>query len=331
MKSNMEELIHHFKLFTEGFHVPEGEAYAAVEHPKGEFGIYIVSDGANKPYRLKIRAPGFAHLAALDEMARGHMIADAVAVIGTHGHRVRRDRPMSHPHAFRPTPATALSAATLERFAREVAKYPADQKQSAVMACLAIVQQDAGLRQPRQREREVADYLGMAPIAVHEVTTFYNMYNQQPVGKYKLNVCTNLPCQLRDGAKALAHLEQKLGIDMGETTRRRHVHAAAERMPGRLRRLAGDAGQRPHHVQLHEQRQARPADRRLAQADRERPNDVARASAPAVPGHRRPDLLPRPPHRAADLCRPGRHQLAPGRLRGARRLQGAAQDPRARA
>ena len=83
MKSNMEELIHHFKLFTEGFHVPAGEAYAAVEHPKGEFGIYLVSDGANKPYRLKIRAPGFAHLAALDEMARGHMIADVVALIGT--------------------------------------------------------------------------------------------------------------------------------------------------------------------------------------------------------------------------------------------------------
>jgi NADH-quinone oxidoreductase subunit D len=83
MKSNMEELIHHFKLFTEGFHVPEGEAYAAVEHPKGEFGIYAISDGANKPYRLKIRAPGFAHLAAMDEMSRGHMIADAVAVIGT--------------------------------------------------------------------------------------------------------------------------------------------------------------------------------------------------------------------------------------------------------
>jgi NADH-quinone oxidoreductase subunit D len=83
MKANMEELIHHFKLFTEGMHVPEGEAYAAVEAPKGEFGIYLVSDGANKPYRLKIRAPGFAHLAAFDEMARGHMIADAVAIIGS--------------------------------------------------------------------------------------------------------------------------------------------------------------------------------------------------------------------------------------------------------
>jgi NADH-quinone oxidoreductase subunit D len=83
MKTGMEDLIHHFKLFTEGFRVPEGESYAAVEHPKGEFGIYIVSDGANKPYRLKIRAPGFPHLAALDELARGHMIADAVAIIGT--------------------------------------------------------------------------------------------------------------------------------------------------------------------------------------------------------------------------------------------------------
>lgn len=83
MKQNMEDLIHHFKLFTEGIHVPRGEAYVAVEHPKGEFGIYIISDGANKPYRLKIRAPGFAHLAALDEMTRGHMIADLVAIIGT--------------------------------------------------------------------------------------------------------------------------------------------------------------------------------------------------------------------------------------------------------
>ncbi len=83
MKTNMEELIHHFKLFTEGMRVPAGEAYAAVEHPKGEFGVYIVSDGANKPYRLKIRAAGFAHLQALDEMSRGHMLADVVTIIGT--------------------------------------------------------------------------------------------------------------------------------------------------------------------------------------------------------------------------------------------------------
>ncbi|HWK61983.1 MAG TPA: NADH-quinone oxidoreductase subunit D [Eoetvoesiella sp.] len=83
MKTGMEDLIHHFKLFTEGMHVPKGEAYAAVEHPKGEFGTYVISDGANKPYRLKIRAPGFVHLQSLDEMTRGHMIADAVTIIGT--------------------------------------------------------------------------------------------------------------------------------------------------------------------------------------------------------------------------------------------------------
>ena len=83
MKGDMEALIHHFKLFTEGYCVPEGEAYAAVEHPKGEFGVYLVSDGANKPYRMKIRAPGFVHIASLDEMSRGHMIADVVAIIGT--------------------------------------------------------------------------------------------------------------------------------------------------------------------------------------------------------------------------------------------------------
>ena len=83
MKEDMEAMIHHFKLFTEGFHIPEGEAYCAVEHPKGEFGTYIISDGANKPYRLKIRAPGFPHLAALNEMTQGHMLSDLVAIIGT--------------------------------------------------------------------------------------------------------------------------------------------------------------------------------------------------------------------------------------------------------
>jgi NADH-quinone oxidoreductase subunit D len=83
MKDDMESLIHHFKLFTEGYCIPEGECYVGIEHPKGEFGIYLVSDGANKPYRLKIRAPGFAHLASMNEMVNGHMLADVVAVIGT--------------------------------------------------------------------------------------------------------------------------------------------------------------------------------------------------------------------------------------------------------
>jgi NADH-quinone oxidoreductase subunit E len=110
-----------------------------------------------------------------------------------------------------------LSDAMRTRFDREVAKYPADQKPSAVMACLSIVQQEQGWVSP-EAEQAVADYLGMAPIAVHEVTTFYNMYNQQPVGSYKLNVCTNLPCQLRGGQKALDHLCHQLGVEPYGTT-----------------------------------------------------------------------------------------------------------------
>jgi len=110
-----------------------------------------------------------------------------------------------------------LSDATRARFDREVAKYPADQRQSAVMACLAIVQQQEGYVS-RAAEDAIAAHLGMPPIAVYEVTTFYNMYNQRPLGKFKLNVCANLPCQLRDGQKAIDHLCSKLGIEQGGTT-----------------------------------------------------------------------------------------------------------------
>ena len=114
-------------------------------------------------------------------------------------------------------PHVPFPADMLARFAREVAKFPAVQKQSAVMACLTIVQAERGWVS-RDSEDEVAAYLGMAPIAVYEVTTFYNMYNQQPVGKFKINVCTNLPCQLRDGQQALAHICKKLGVAVGGTT-----------------------------------------------------------------------------------------------------------------
>jgi NADH-quinone oxidoreductase subunit E len=110
-----------------------------------------------------------------------------------------------------------LSDATRTRFDKEAAKYPANQKISAVMACLAIVQQEQGWISAAS-EQTIGDYLGVPAIAVKEVTTFYNMYNQQPVAKYKLNVCTNLPCQLRDGHKALNHLCSKLGVEMGGTT-----------------------------------------------------------------------------------------------------------------
>ena len=110
-----------------------------------------------------------------------------------------------------------ISAAASARFDKEIAKYPADQKQSAVMACLAIVQQELGFVSA-ESEKLVAEVLGMPPIAVHEVTTFYNMYNQRALGKYKFNVCTNLPCQLRNGQQALDHLCKRLGVEEGGTT-----------------------------------------------------------------------------------------------------------------
>jgi NADH-quinone oxidoreductase subunit E len=116
-----------------------------------------------------------------------------------------------------PAHAMSLSEATRQRFAVEVAKYPADQKQSAVMACLAIVQHEQGCVS-QAAEMAVAACLDMPPIAVHEVTTFYNMYNQAPIGRFKLNVCTNLPCTLRDGESALAHLCSRLAVEPYGTT-----------------------------------------------------------------------------------------------------------------
>jgi len=141
-----------------------------------------------------------------------------------------------------------ISESTKARFAREVAKFPADQKQSAVMACLSIVQQELGWVSP-DSEQIVADYLGMPVMAVHEVTTFYNMYNQKPVGKFKLNVCTNLPCQLRGGQKALEHLAHKLGVGVGETT----ADGLFTLQPSECQGACADAP-----VQLHEPRQTRP-------------------------------------------------------------------------
>ncbi len=110
-----------------------------------------------------------------------------------------------------------FAAETLQKFAREVAKYPADQKQSAVMACLAHAQEEKGWLAPETIEA-VAHYLGMPPIAAYEVASFYNMYDLKPVGKYKITVCTNLPCALSGGYHAADYVKQKLGIDFGETT-----------------------------------------------------------------------------------------------------------------
>ena len=110
-----------------------------------------------------------------------------------------------------------LSEAALRRIDREVAKYPPDQKQSAVMSALAIAQDEKGWLPPEAMDF-VATYLGMPPVAVYEVATFYAMYNRRPVGRYKVTICTNLPCALQDGVKAADYLKAKLGIGFGETT-----------------------------------------------------------------------------------------------------------------
>ena len=205
MKADMEALIHHFKLFTEGYCVPEGEVYAAVEHPKGEFGIYLVSDGANKPYRLKVRAAGFAHLAAHERAGAGAHARGRGGDHRHHGHRVRGDRPVS-----------GLSHHTREVIDHWVAKYPPDRQQSAVLAALTEAQHENGGHLTVALMDEVADYLGMPRIAVYEVASFYSMLETKPVGRHSVSVCTNLSCWLRGADALVAHVEKKLGIKTGK-------------------------------------------------------------------------------------------------------------------
>ena len=160
-------------------------------------------------------------------------------------------------------PATAAARARTRsrKIDREVAKYPPDQKQSAVMAALAIAQDENGWLSTETMDF-VAQYLGMPPVAVYEVASFYTMYNLKPVGRYKLTICTNLPCALQGANAAAEHLKRTLGIGFNETTRRRRVHAEGRRVLGRLRRRAGAARQQQAHVQLDDAGQARRAARR---------------------------------------------------------------------
>jgi hypothetical protein len=216
MKEDMEALIHHFKLFTEGYCVPAGEVYAAVEHPKGEFGIYLISDGANKPYRVKVRAPGLRTCRHGRDGA-GHMLADVVAVIGTQdivfgeidresagrhavtkpclsAHATRRDRPLADA-SIRPSAGSPRCSAALREVQHENGGY------------LTTALMDA-----------VAEYLDMPPIAVYEVASFYSMFELKPVGRTASRSAPTSPACLRGGDEILAHIEKKLGIKLGEST-----------------------------------------------------------------------------------------------------------------
>ena len=253
MKSNMEELIHHFKLFTEGMHVPAGEAYAAVEHPKGEFGIYLISDNANKPYRLKIRAPGFAHLSAARRNGarphdrrrrRDHRHA---------GHRVRGDRPMNAPMVLSPDALAKIDAA--------VAKYPPDQKQSAVMAALTIAQDEKGWLSTEtmdfvaQLSRHAADRGLRSRVVLHDVRLEARRAAQaHDLHQPAVRAAGRHP---RGGA---SEAEARHRLQRNDARRSRHVEG--RRMLRRVRRCAGAPAQQQADVVRDDARKARCASSR---------------------------------------------------------------------
>ena len=218
MKTSMEALIHHFKLYTEGYHVPAGEVYVATESPKGEFGVYLVADGTNRPYRCRIRAPGFVHLEGMDAMLRGHMLADVPAVLGFDRHRVRRGRPMSRVRLHDEQPASfAFNDEMKARANRIVAKYPKGRQQSAVIPLLDLAQRQEGWVTKPAIET-VAAILDMAYIRVLEVATFYTMFNLAPVGKNHIQICTSLSCELRGSDEVVRACKDRLGVGLGGTT-----------------------------------------------------------------------------------------------------------------
>ena len=208
MKRSMEALIHHFKLYTEGFHVPEGEVYAAVEAPKGEFGVYLVADGSNKPYKCKIRAPGFAHLcrpwiscaaATCWRMSR----RSSVRSISCSGRSIADGRPPPRAEEHLQPKEFAFTAENLAWAQSEIKKYPAGRQQSAVISLLWRAQEQCGGWLPQKAIEAVAAMLGMAKIRVLEVATFYTMFLLSPVGrKAHVQVCGTTPCVLR-GAEEL--------------------------------------------------------------------------------------------------------------------------------
>jgi Ni,Fe-hydrogenase III large subunit/NADH:ubiquinone oxidoreductase subunit E len=212
MKRSMEALIHHFKLYTEGYHVPAGSTYTVTEAPKGEFGVYLVADGTNKPYRCKIRAPGYAHLQAMEVLSKGHMLADAVAVIGSAGRGVRGDRPVSVRPIAPPEaqPASfAFSMRTSEaQIANEfVARYPAGKQASAVMPLLDCRAQkpdegwltDRRLGAARGHRCGGRSAVRCRYIRVYEVATFYFDVQSGQAGRPApgAGLRTTTPCWLR--------------------------------------------------------------------------------------------------------------------------------------
>ena len=220
LKESMEALIHHFKLFTEGYRVPKGDVYTAVEAPKGEFGVYLISDGSNKPYRCKIRAPGFSHLQAMDYLIRGHMLADVPAVLGSldivlerltdEFKKVHNDQPKEF----------KFSDENLKKAEDILKRYPEKNKKSAVMPFLYLAQKQNSNWIPLAAMKYIAKLLSMPYISVYEVATFYTMYNLAPVGKHFIQVCTTTPCLIRGADKIVNLCKEKISPNENEISKK---------------------------------------------------------------------------------------------------------------
>jgi hypothetical protein len=207
MKRSMEALIHHFKLYTEGYHVPAGEVYAAVEAPKGEFGVYLVADGSNKPYKCKIRAPGFAHLQAMDFICRGHMLADVSAILGFARHRVRGGRSLMTNRRLAPReqqPKEFSFTAENRAWADKViARYPEGRQQSAVIRCCGAHRSSttAGCRRRRSSMSRRFSAWRRSACSRSRPSTPCSC-SRRSARKAHVQVCGTTPCRLR-GADAL--------------------------------------------------------------------------------------------------------------------------------
>ena len=339
MKSGMEDLIHHFKLYTEGIRVPEGEVYAAVEHPKGEFGIYIVSDGANKPYRLKIRAAGLpAPRRARRDGARPHDRRRGRR--DRHdGHRVRRDRPMS---SARPPEGTRRRQARVPRPSQLAIAGSGARVRARDRQVPARPEGFGGDRLPRRpaararphhhaergARRRSARHAGDRRARGDDLLQHVQPGAGGPLQAQRLHQPAVPAARRPARARAPVRIARRGG---GRDDQRRRVHRAKGRVPRRLCRRAGAARQRPADGELHERPAARRAgDACCASRPRRAPHERSTDRPLALPGEWHGDVLPRPPHRAADLRRPRRHELAAEGLRGARRLPGVAQGPHRR-
>ena len=201
---SMEALIHHFKIFTEGFRVPEGEVYVAIESPRGELGCYMVSDGTSKPYRMHIRGPELRQPAG-----------PAAAAARRPDGRRRRRHLLGRPGHGRGGPVSHLNADIRERAEELVALYP--EPRSALIPLCHLAQEQDGWLRPEAME-EIAELCGVTAAEVRGTATFYDMLHTEPVGTYVVSVCTNIACLLGGALELLEHAESTLGVRAGGTT-----------------------------------------------------------------------------------------------------------------